>query len=295
MSNRPIILGWDGSDQARDALTWAATAAARLHRPLTIVFALRVSETMFAAEMAIITLPAPQEVAEATLAEAQALAAEIAPEVSTTVEWAEGHPVDVLVERSKGAEFLVLGSRGYSRLTSMIIGSTGVAVTSHATCPVVVVRHKGASGDSAPVVVGTDGSRSSADAIRFAARAADTMGVSLEVVGAVPRLTEIMAVDVPVPVQVLNEAREEATLFVHEALGGLREDYPDLHVSVRIADKPPVPALTEAAARARLLVVGSRGLGGFAGMLLGSVSRSVLFSAPCPVAVVRAAADVDKA
>lgn len=287
-TNRPIVVGWDGSDCARDALRWAATAAQRLARPLEVVYASHVAEPVFASyELAVVTVPVPEEFVEGTLQAARDLVAEVAPDVPVTARAVEGHPVSVLLDQAQHADLVVIGSRGHSRLTSMLIGATSVAVASHAPCPVVVVRDKGSEAADAPVVVGTDGSDSSAEAIRFAARAADAMGVPLEVLGAVPGYTEAAALSSPVPVEILQEAREEATVFVHEALGGLREDYPDLKITVTISERPAQAALAEAAGHARLLVVGSRGRGGFMGMLLGSVSRSVLFSAHCPVAVVR--------
>jgi len=79
----------------------------------------------------------------------------------------------------------------------------------------------------------------------------------------------------------------EAAAFVSEALAGLHERYPDLVVEPVLSRTHPVEALVRASRQARLLVLGSRGLGTFRSLLLGSVSREVVQRADCSVLVVR--------
>lgn len=282
-----VVVGWDGSPGSRAALTWGARAAQLLGASLTAVYVDLVTEAAFITSYTAEPAPMRQDHVDDVLAAARNLAESVAPGLNVETMQREGHPVSVLTDLSAEADLLVVGSRGRSRLSAMLIGSTSVAVASHARCPVVVIRDEEPPSADAPVVVGTDGSASSADAIRFAVRYADAVGAPLRVVGAVPEASAVLAGENLIPAQYLAEAREEATAFVYEALGGIREDYPDLEVAVTISHRPPGAALAEAAETARLLVVGTRGRGGFVGMLLGSVSRSVLFSAHCPVAIVR--------
>lgn len=287
-ATRPLVVGWDGSDGARDAVVWAARTAHRLHRPLRIVFVSNLADMVYGAEPMMVLpqkLTAAQE--EEILAPARELAAQTAPGLTIEAECLDGHPVTALVGQSAEAELLVLGSRGRSRFVSTLTGSTGVAVTSHGLGPVVVIRNPPAQDEHGPVVVGVDGSETSKEAVAFAARYADAIGAPLTAVCAVPEPPPEIATQIPLPGEYYRELKERAEAETHEALAGLREDYPDLQVDIVIADEPPGPALARQADTAHLLVVGSHGRGGFAGMLLGSVSRAALFSAACPVAVVR--------
>ena len=185
---------------------------------------------------------------------------------------------------------VVVGSHGRGGFARLMLGSSSAAVAAHATVPVVVTR--GTSMDGAwragPVVVGIDGSEVSESAIDFAFSSAAVRRAGLVAVHAWaqpdPFVDEAYAV--------LSEAatrQTEARLAVSESLAGWRDKYPDVPVTEVIADGHPVDALlTESTiVDGALLVVGCRGRGGFAGLLLGSVSRGVLHHATSPVAVVR--------
>ena len=89
------------------------------------------------------------------------------------------------------------------------------------------------------------------------------------------------------PIEVWEGFEDERITLTAEAAAGWAETYPDVAINPRAVRGRPVDALVEASANAELLVVGSRGRGGFLGLLLGSVSRPVLHLAHCPVAVVR--------
>lgn len=284
---RPVVLAWDASPGARIALEWAARAAVEFRRPLRVVFVPQPPDPTFAAyEVPMEIRAMPQAEVDEILTRAAELVARVAPGLDIETTSMTGHPVSTLTEMSADAEMLVLGSRGHNRIAAALLGSTSLAVASHADCPVVVVRDHASPGEEAPVTVGTDGSETSAEAIRFAARYADAVGAPLRVVTAMPDASHVMA-DLVVPPEYLDSLREEAAAFAHEALGGLSEDYPDLDITVVVSAEPAPVALQGAAETSRLLVVGSHGRGGFLGMLLGSVSRSTLASAAGPVAVVR--------
>ena len=163
------------------------------------------------------------------------------------------------------------------------------AVSAHAHCPVVVVRGEPVHpGPSRPVVVGVDGSPGSDEALRYGTDVAAAAHAPLIVVSAYRTLT--------------SEAWAEAYVYLEEqggpdfdtmarksASAGARigrEAYPGLDITERVVEGLPAQALVKAADQAGLLVVGSRGHGGFARLMLGSVSHALIHSAPCPVAIV---------
>ncbi|MDA3644317.1 universal stress protein [Saccharopolyspora indica] len=207
------------------------------------------------------------------------------PGLEVTARVVHGDPADVLVQLSDTAELVVVGSRGRGPLAATLLGSVSAKVATHARSPVVVVRDHRSDG---PVVVGLDNSPRSRAALRYALDAAARYEC------------ELLAVQVweyvePTPIvppleHELVELRDEALRGLAEQLSGCAEAYPNVPVH-RIAQRGhPVAELAAAAEGARLLVVGHRGRGGFAGLLLGSVAAGVLHHAPCPVAVVRDAA-----
>lgn len=89
----------------------------------------------------------------------------------------------------------------------------------------------------------------------------------------------------------VQRLHDEAVEGLAVLLAGHREEYPDVSVETRIAVQAPAPYIVDTAREAQLVVVGSRGRGGFRGLLLGSVSQAVLHTAPCPIMVVHASAE----
>ena len=171
------------------------------------------------------------------------------------------------------------GAGGFGTL---VLGSVGSAAAAHAACPVVVVRGESTPTDG-PVVVGVDGSRLSEAALAFAIDAAVRRGTSLVAVhawqdAANPRVAAL--------IDWKAVAAEEAAVLA-ERLAGWQEKHPDLTIERRVVRDSPAHELTALSEQAQLVVVGSRGRGGFAGLLLGSVSQALLRHAACPVAVVR--------
>jgi nucleotide-binding universal stress UspA family protein len=133
------------------------------------------------------------------------------------------------------------------------------------------------------VVVGVDGSRLSEAALAFAVDTAVRRGTSLVAVHAWqdtadPRVAALIDWEAV--------AVEEAAVLA-ERLAGWQDKNPDLTIERRVVRDSPAHELTALSATAQLVVVGSRGRGGFAGLLLGSVSQALLRHAACPVAVVR--------
>lgn len=266
-----IVVGWDDSPGSEPAVRWAARTSAQLSHPLRVVLVVR-------------TASDPRTDAFAT---ARELVEQAVPGLAIETKVINGHPIEALRDESAEASMVVVGTRGHSRLTSTLVGSIGEELTQHALGPVVVVRGDSNREPTAPVVVGVDGSETSSAAIRFAAAFADTMGASLFAVAAAPDPLRGGPRGTVEDERTELVHRQDAERFIAGALVKVRKDHPDLLADSKVLTVEPVEALVQAAEDAQLLVVGSHGRGGFAGMLLGSVSRIVLHHAPCPVAVVR--------
>ncbi|GAA0565983.1 universal stress protein [Paractinoplanes ferrugineus] len=139
------------------------------------------------------------------------------------------------------------------------------------------------------VVVATDGTETAGVAVRWAAAEARRRRASLRIVYAYD--SDWLESRFDIGAEHLDVAESLARGVVADARDRARDVVPDLHIETDIRPGPAVPRLLEAADGAELLVLGSRGRGGFAGMLLGSVSQRMAMHAPCPVAVVRAGPD----
>jgi len=178
-----------------------------------------------------------------------------------------------------------VGCRGHGALARGILGSVSNGLVHHAHCPVVIIHDEDPlmpHPSKAPVVVGVDGSPASERAVGLAFEEASLRGVDLVAVHA---WSDAGVFEFPGADWSTQQAMGEETLS--ERLAGWQERYPDVLVRrIVVADKP-ARQLLEQAESAQLLVVGSRGRGGFAGMLLGSVSTAVINAARMPVLVVR--------
>jgi len=192
----------------------------------------------------------------------------------------------------------VVGTRGHGDLAGAVLGSVAFTVSAHAHCPVVVVRGDSTQspGPQCPVVVGTDGSSSSQPAVRYAADTAAEANAPLIIVtvyrplpaqGVTGTTYQGQGPDDSNPPGVQSAAQLLATEISLDAVHTAQDLHPQLKVRMEPVIGTTVGQLCTLAHRAGLLVVGSRGHGGFTGLLLGSVSHGVLHSAPCPVVVVR--------
>ncbi len=287
MSSQPVVVAWDGSPGSRAALTWAARHAKGSGKRLEIVSVLQQPESTLGIFPTPVLAPYNPEDVALMFTPAIELVEKTESDLDVTTTQITGHPVAALLELSRRADLLVLGTRGHGALYSSILGSTSLAVASHASCPVVVARGECEASDDAPVVVGTDGSQTSAHAVRFAARWAHESGRRLLAVCSAVEPVNLMTTDVAIAIEYAAQLHEAAEAFVQQSLADIVHEFPDGQVEIQVSDLPPVGALSEAGEGAAVLVVGSHGRGGFTGMLLGSVSRGVLFHAPCPVAVVK--------
>jgi nucleotide-binding universal stress UspA family protein len=193
---------------------------------------------------------------------------------------------------------VVVGSRGRGGFNELLVGSTSLHTATHARVPVVVVRGDptGAEGpETGRIVVGVDGSEAAQDALKVAFEEAELRGVGLTAV----RAWKSMFFDSAggkggtVPVQVEDETvvpRELTAL--HDSVAVWRTKHPGVDVREHVVHGDAAWALVEAGRGAEMLVVGSRGRGGFRSLLLGSVSHALLHHATCPVVVVRTLASL---
>lgn len=284
-----IVVGVDGSGDSDIAVRWAAREAGLRNVALTLVYAL-VPQVTAASALGVAPVPLPAEYVESResdgrtlLADAARLAADSASEAVPHIgtELLHGASVPTLVDASKEADMLVVGGRGRTALARLLLGSVSTGVLHHARCPVAVVREDRLP-SSGPVVVGVDGSRASQLAVGFAFEEASMHGVDLVALHSWSDRKEQLHPSVDWAA--VRDLTEE-TLAI--SLAGWCERYPDVAVHRESVFDRPVEHLLARSEEAQLLVVGSHGRGGFADMLLGSVSTALVHAARTPIVVVR--------
>lgn len=278
-ARRRVCVGYDGSAQAGVAVRWAAAEAARRAEPLTVVHVVDITGlTMegLAAPNVDVTDPL-LEAGVATADAAVGIATSAAPGVAARAAVVTGSPTQSLVEESRRADLVVLGTRGRSDLSAACLGSVSTAVAAHAFCPVVIVHGETppTPGPAFPVVVGVDGSAPAARALAVAADVAAQAHAPLRVVSVWSGRPESA-----------DGTRSAAERIAEQAESAALTAHPGLDVTHLVVQGHPESALGPAANGAGLLVVGSRGRGAFAGLVLGSVSHRVAHTARCAVMVV---------
>lgn len=292
-----IVVAVDGSDASKVAVQWAANTAMKRELPLRLASSYAMPQFLYAEGM----VP-PQEIYDDLQAEtmekieeARAIALEIAPDIKIGHVIAEGSPIDLLLDMSKNSTMIVMGSRGLGGLSGMVMGSVSAAVVSHAECPVVVVRednHVDETTKYGPIVVGIDGSAVSEKATEYAFAEASARGAELHAVHTwMDMQVQASLAGLAAAQQQWQVVEQEQHALLAERLAGFQQEFPDVVVKKIVTRDRPVRALCDASEGAQLLVVGSHGRGGFKGMLLGSTSRALLQSAPCPMMVVRPTAE----
>ncbi|MDQ1655276.1 MAG: hypothetical protein QOD41_359 [Cryptosporangiaceae bacterium] len=286
-----IVVGIDGSEASDRAVDWAARRAS-LHRlPLTVLHAfLWPVDSSYLGAFPAATPDGWQEAAEELLRSAVRRATTAAPDVEVHSRLAVSPTAAELVELSGTAAMIVVGNRGRGGFAGLLLGSVGVQVAAHAHCPVIVVRGEADEAMPVPhrgqVVAGVDGSENATAVLDFAFGEASARGAGLAVVHAWTALQPGVLGDmVPLRYEIDAMNGEEARALA-EILAGWQEKYPDVRVKREVIHGPPAEQLVAASNGAELLVVGTRGHGGFEGLLMGSVSQAAIHHASCPVAVI---------
>ena len=285
MAVRPVVVGVDGSASAYRAVEWAAGEAHRRGVGLRLVRAFSWTTADHPTGWVARYRNEMLDVSRRQVARAVRVAADTQSDVEAESQVAIGAPIEVLSSEARRAQLLVLGDRGLGEVAGLVLGSVAVSLAASGACPVVVVRGERAGADGA-VVVGVDGSPVSEAALAFAFDAAAARGVDLVAVHA----WSPTAIDEELASLVEWDASAESAVLA-ERLAGWGQKYPQVAVRRTVVRDGAVRALVTASAGAQLVVVGSRGRGNAAGLLLGSVSHGVLHGAHCPVAVVRPGTD----
>ncbi|WP_020658874.1 universal stress protein [Amycolatopsis benzoatilytica] len=291
MTEPALVVATDGSLASRNAVAWAARAAAARGLPLRIVHVL--DDPALAYPRPLPTRENLDTVLEVRgrriLRMARETAEETAPELTPELVLRRGIVAKCLTSQSRGAAMLVLGTPGLRPLGRILLGSTSVALAAHAECPVALVRpHVGDDEppSAGPVVVGVDGSPSSEQAVAVAFEEASWRKAPL---------TAVHCWDDRLLSAVFRENdwkfdgsyEQEAAEVLAERIAGWEGRYPEVEVRQVVVRGRPSEQLLDLADRAQLLVVGSRGRGGLTGLLLGSTSQAVMSYALCPVIVAR--------
>jgi nucleotide-binding universal stress UspA family protein len=291
-AKQTIIVGVDGSTGSQQAVRWAAEMAAQRTLGLHIVHALRVAELYYGGGPAggEGLFEVMREDGERIIRDAVALARSVDKSLTITTDMPTEPPVPLLIERSLDARMVVVGSTGKGGFAGMLVGGTAAAVASHAHSPVAVIRGRLGSTvlpEEGPVIVGIDGSPTSERAIAAAFEEASLRRVPLIAVHAWADVTyDSLYGTSRSPVQ-WEPIEEGEQLLLAQRMAGWQEKYPDVEVRRELVRDRPRQILLDWSAKAQLVVVGSRGRGGFRGMLLGSTSQALVHHAQCPVLVVR--------
>ncbi|MBF6223073.1 universal stress protein [Nocardia abscessus] len=281
--NPPVLVGSDGSPTALAAIRWAAIDAARHRAPLHIVYAIAapvdygpgIAFPQFDYDSYRQEGRTALEIARKT---AVAAASPIG-ELEISADLVEAPPIPVLRDRSGSARLLVVGTHGLGAFSRSILGSVSTSLARHAACPVAVIPAAFEHADG-PVVVGVDGSPCSARAVEIAFDEAAHRGAELVAVHTWSEFFRYIS---------RAQMQEEGEELLSESLAGYCEKYPEVPVRRIVVEDRSAKRLLDEGANAQLIVVGSHGGGGFAGMTLGSVSQAVLHGAKVPVIIARSA------
>jgi nucleotide-binding universal stress UspA family protein len=294
-----IVVGYDGSEHATQAVEFAAREAQALDAPLLLVHAF--TPPMGGAGLGYGTI-LPADALE-TMRDGIAVHldadtrrfADTYPGVTIDDRVVVGNSAAALLDAAVDAQLLVVGSRGLGGFRGMLLGSTGVQIASHAPCPAVIVRGLPEPG-ATRVVVGLDGSELSQAALAWAFEYASRHGLTLHAVHAwtMPSFDLLAAPAGPGPADLATITAEEERSAA-ESLAGFTERYPEVPIEQTVIKEPATKALLDASKGAALLVVGTHGRGEIMSAVLGSVSQALLRKASIPVVVVgadQAAADI---
>ena len=288
MSKHPIMVAVDGSTESDTAVRWAAREALLREADVTLVHVvapvvvtwpvgyLRASYAEWQEENAQNAIEQAQKIFQAEVG------SEKPPAVKAQV--LHDYVAPGLVAASRDAEMIVAGSRGLGAISGTLLGSVSRTLLHHARCPVAIIHTSEAptADHASPVLVGIDGSPTSEAATALAFDEASRRQVDLVAFHAWSDvgITPVLGMD-------WHEYEDQGHELLAERLAGWQEQYPDVHIQRRIVCDRPAHWLVDESEHSQLVVLGSHGRGGFAGMLLGSVSTAVAEAAKCPVLVVR--------
>ena len=285
----PVVVAIDGSPHSAETLRWGVDEAAMRGAGVLVARAYQEPQELTAwGWYPYLPGDVPLDAeARDSLASAVRAARERHPQLHIEGRLLHGPTVPLLRALTPEAQLLVIG--GGERAPRLPLGSVTGHMAAHAECPVAVVRGVPAGDAHGPVVVGVDGSSASIAAAEAAAREAVMRSVPLIVVHARPTIAEPYGHGVQLPPVAGSGASPDdpAHQRATEVADALRSAEPALEVRVVLVDDAPAHAVLSAAPAPQLVVVGSRGLGSFRGMLMGSVSNEVVRRASGTVLISR--------
>lgn len=286
INEKAILVGVDGSHASYKATWWAANFAK--HAGLTLQIVCAYSLPSYAAVSFDATYTAmgddnaAHSDAQEILSKAKAIADEQGVEATTLI--VTGDPASVFVELSRNYNLIVIGNRGKGGLAERLLGTTSSSLPAYAYCPIVVVPYTDDDGNLmhlsntiTKVAVGSDESKWGLKALEIAAGFADMWGAELDVISAVPKVQGVDG-----DKSVMDSYMEDLEVRVKPLL----EAHPSLKITKTVVPGNAVQTLTKASYDHDVVVVGSRGRGGFTGLLLGSTSQGLIQHAVGPVYVV---------
>lgn len=281
ITDRHVVVGVDGSAGAAQAAAWAASEAASRDVALQLVYA---QGSPYTAGM-VMPLPYAEydrrqpAAADRLFARALKPLRRAHPDLPITTAFAQNAAARALVAASETADLLVVGSRGRGGFAGLLLGSVGLSVAAHAACPTVIVHRETPHDAGRPeIVLGLDDDEPEPP-ISYAFAAARRAGADV-------RGVHVWHLS---PYGYGEELdRTEETKVLDSVLRRARGSFPDVTATTEIARGNPAGRLLEAAAGARLLVVGSHRRHGPLSPGLGLVVHGLIHHAPCPIAVVPA-------
>ncbi len=307
-----IVVGVDGSKEGLAAVSWAVREAAMRGLRVRVVNVVPTWAEMPRDDLHAYLGRWMRESAMSVLEDARRQARGETPRVEVETELLHGDPRLSLIKAAGDAELLVVGNHGLGGFRGALLGSVALGVPGQANCPVAVVREMPAQ-PRGEVVVGVDGSPGGAAVVELAFAEAELRGAGLRAVhvwggsrtgsrtgpltGPLTGLfggprtgffTTLSTGGASGPGTAGAAGGQAAVerLLLAEAVAGQGERHPGVKLVEHLERGHPVEVLTEASIGADLLVVGSRGRGDVAGLLLGSVSHSLLHHVRCPLIVV---------
>ncbi|RFD74668.1 universal stress protein [Gardnerella vaginalis] len=283
---KAVLVGVDGSHASYKAVWWAANYAKHAGLQLQIVCAYSLPSyaavSFDATYTAIGDDNAAHHDAQEILSKAKAVALEQGVDATTLI--VTGDPSSVFVELSRNYQLIVIGNRGKGGLAERLLGTTSSSLPAYAYCPIVVVPYTDDDGQRihlnntiSRVAVGSDESKWGLKALEIAANLADSWNAELDVISAVPSVQGAEG-DTAVMGSYMDDLEERVKPILQRL--------PDLKIHRTVVPGSAVDALTQASLNHDLVVVGSRGRGGFTGLLLGSISQGLLQHSSRPVYVV---------
>ncbi|WP_277034821.1 universal stress protein [Propionimicrobium lymphophilum] len=285
------VVGIDGSENSYLATQWAAKWAKSHGTGLTIVMVqpevmLPRKSHVWKAMLEANYNERQKDKYLARLHKAELQAREVAPAIEVSSILLEGDVAGSLVEITKKSETLILGKRGSGQASIFTLGGVADSVVTNAGGTVITIPHDFRERPGGPVLVGIDDDSRAKQTVRYAFEQADKLGAPLVVMHAwyappaASEATMVVLVDA-------DEINEESHAFIQSTVAELAQEYPNVKVTSKVVNANPGDALAAESKNAQLIVVSSRGRGGFTGLLLGSTSRRVVRLSSAPTAVIR--------